>query len=170
MSIPITKIAQDKSSYVHFHLVYIAPTPVLPRFHRTHNRMLCRMKMFRRVSMKRGVAAPHMPALQAHSQMHPVTVNLETLLASLRRWFHLPDLVHMSTLHRSHLPSSMIVSRTVRTQTTPVTAIRGRPLANSTLSGQSPNSSEIPYSFSFRYSVVFPIPSSFAAISLSPFN
>ena len=29
---------------------------------------------------------------------------------------------------------------------------------------------EIPYSFSFRYSVVFPIPSNFAAISLSPFN
>ncbi len=30
--------------------------------------------------------------------------------------------------------------------------------------------SPIPYSFSFRYSVVFPIPSSLAAISLSPFN
>jgi hypothetical protein len=92
-------------------LIHITPAPILARLYRTHNRVLGRMKMFGRMFVYRRVATAHMAALQAHPQMHPIAVDLQTLLAALRRRLHLPDLVHMCTLHSGHLPSSTILSR-----------------------------------------------------------
>jgi hypothetical protein len=103
--VPIAKLVKTGSHNVDFHLIHIAPTPILTRLYRTHNRVLCCMKMFGRMFVQRRVTTAHMAAEQAHPQMHPLTVNLQTLLAPLRRRLHLPNLVHMSTLHSSHLPS-----------------------------------------------------------------
>src|ERR1700733_11905567 len=40
-----------------------------------------------------------MAALQTHPQMHPGATDLQTILATLRRWLHLPNLVHVPTFH-----------------------------------------------------------------------
>ncbi len=90
---------------VYLDLIDIAPAPILPRLHRPHNRVLRRMKVLRRMFIRRGVAAPHMPALHAHPQMHPPPANLQTILTTLRRRLHLMNVVKMSTFHSQHLPS-----------------------------------------------------------------
>src|SRR5205807_7373447 len=59
------------------------------------------MKVFRCMFVRRRVAAPHMPALHAHPQMHPPTTNLQTILTTLRRRLHLMNMVQMNTLHRN---------------------------------------------------------------------
>ena len=122
LPVPLAKKLRTRSHHVDFHLIHIAPAPTLARLYRTHNRVLSRMKMLCRVPMKRRVAAPHMPTLQAHPQMHPVTVNLQTILATLRRRLHLPYLVHVSTLHSDHLPSPLILTFTARRRT-PINAV-----------------------------------------------
>src|ERR1700733_7379757 len=40
-----------------------------------------------------------MAALQTHPQMHPGATDLQTIFATLRRWLHLPNLVHVRTFH-----------------------------------------------------------------------
>ena len=46
--------------------------------------MAGRVKMFRRVTIRRGVAAAHMSAGQAEPQVHPWRTHLQTLLATNR--------------------------------------------------------------------------------------
>jgi hypothetical protein len=107
---PNRALTRNKSHDVDFHLVHITPAPVLARLDRPHDRVPGCMKMPGRMSMRRGVAAPYMPAGQAHSKMHPVAMNLQTLLAPSRQWLHLVNLIHVSTFHEQHLPSPSILS------------------------------------------------------------
>src|SRR5262249_11391439 len=78
---------------IKLHLVHKAPAPLLPWLHRPHNRMLRPMKVLRRMFVRRRIAAAHMPADHAHSQMHPPPTNLQAVLASLRRRRHILDLI-----------------------------------------------------------------------------
>jgi hypothetical protein len=52
-------------------LVYVAPMPVFHRIQRFNDRVVGSLKMFGGVLVLRGVAAPDVPAGQAHSQMNP---------------------------------------------------------------------------------------------------
>jgi hypothetical protein len=49
--------------------------------------------MFRCVLILRRIAAPHVPAKKALSQMHPSVAHLETFLASIRAGFYRLDLI-----------------------------------------------------------------------------
>jgi hypothetical protein len=69
------------------------------------------MKVLGGVFMLRRIAAPDMPALQAHPQMNPGASYLQALLATLRRRFDLLNLIQMRTFHVGHLPSPPILSR-----------------------------------------------------------
>jgi len=148
------------------------------------------MKMLRRVLVRRRVTAPHMPALHTHPQMDPRAANLQTILATPSRRLHLMYLVQMGTFHGStflrpdSIPSvtkpagratsgSSVMGFRIGKRNRKSIPVPNRQLAFhlvDQLAGESPRPSVIPYSFSFLYSVVFPIPSSFAAINLSPFS
>ena len=64
-------------------LIDITPPPVLAALGRLNQRMSGRMKMRPRMTARRRVAAAHMPALQAHAQMHPRVADFEALLVPL---------------------------------------------------------------------------------------
>ena len=98
------KLASGRPRHVQLHLIDVTPAPALPRLDRPHNRVLDLMEMLRRMLVRRRVAAPHMPALHAHPQMHPRTADLQTLLTPVGRRLHLPDLVQMGTFHASTFP------------------------------------------------------------------
>lgn len=67
--------------------VRVAPDPVLAAFERHDQRVLRRGEVLRRVPVTGRVAAAHMPALQALSQVDPRVAQLETLFTTfdLRR-------------------------------------------------------------------------------------
>jgi hypothetical protein len=59
------------------------------------------MKMLRGVFVLGTVAATHVPALQAQSQMHPGVAHFQTLFAALWRFrLHRPYLIEMRTFLR----------------------------------------------------------------------
>jgi hypothetical protein len=68
------------------------------------------MKMFRRMLVRRRVAAPRMPALHTHTQMDPRTTDLQTILTTLRRRLHLMYMVQMGTFHSSTSPRLILSS------------------------------------------------------------
>jgi hypothetical protein len=59
-------------SEIKHHLVDIAPSPILTRLKRLHNRMLGPVKVLGRVLILRRVAATDVTARHAHPQMDPV--------------------------------------------------------------------------------------------------
>src|SRR5690242_13274049 len=62
-----------------------APPPVLARLEGADDRMVALVEVRGGVPPRRGVAAPHMPARQAQSQVHPAAALRQALLAPLRR-------------------------------------------------------------------------------------
>src|SRR5260370_12907207 len=98
------KLASGRLRHVQLHLIDVTPAPALPRLDRPHNRVLDLMEMLRRMLVRRRVAAPHMPALHTHPQMHPGAADLQTILTALRRRLHLADLVQMGTFHSNTFP------------------------------------------------------------------
>src|SRR5437899_1452176 len=74
--------SQPSTAEVHHHLVDEAPAPVLSRFERSHDRMLCRPKMLRRMLVFRIVAAADVAARSAEAEMHPCVAQGEALLAA----------------------------------------------------------------------------------------
>ena len=53
--------------------------------------MPSRMEVFRRMFSDRGVATADVTTLQAHAQVNPGHAKLQTLFASSRVRFHIPD-------------------------------------------------------------------------------
>ena len=64
--------------------------------------MAGRAKMFRGVLVLGGVAAPDVPAGQAHPQMDPALLHLQTLLAAGGGRFDIADLVEMGAVYLGH--------------------------------------------------------------------
>src|SRR4051794_23134120 len=65
-------------------LVDVAPAPVLVRLERLDDGVADQTRMLPGVPVRRGVAAPDVPAGQAQPQVHPRGPHLQALLAALR--------------------------------------------------------------------------------------
>ena len=63
--------------------MFVAPHPVLARFQRLYNRMLRSVKMLGGMFVLRGIAATHVAAFKAKSQMDPGVAHFQTLFAAL---------------------------------------------------------------------------------------
>jgi hypothetical protein len=70
-----------KEENLHFDLIDVTPAPILARFDRLHNGMFGPVKMFGRMFVLRRIAASHMAALQAHSQVNPSVTHLQAFFA-----------------------------------------------------------------------------------------
>src|SRR5215208_927567 len=66
-------------------LVDVAPDPVLARLRRPRDRVPVVARVPARVPVRRGVAAPDLPAARAHPQVHPAAADREALLAAVDR-------------------------------------------------------------------------------------
>ena len=66
-------------------LVRITPRPVLARLERRHDRVISFVKMFCRVLVPRGIAAPDVTALKTDAQVHPLVIVLHALFAAACR-------------------------------------------------------------------------------------
>lgn len=64
--------------------------------------MLRVMKVLGRVLVPGGIAAPHMPAFQAHPQMDPGIAHLQAFLATLAAGSHVANLFKVSARRRWH--------------------------------------------------------------------
>ena len=65
--------------------------------------MLGLMKVLRRMLVRRAVATTDVPALEAQSKRNPPAMNLEALLASVRRFrLNVTNLIEMLTTLSSH--------------------------------------------------------------------
>ena len=64
--------------------------------------MAGRAKMFRGVLVLGGVAAPDVPASQAHPQMNPAVLHLQTFLAACGARFDIADLIEMGARYLGH--------------------------------------------------------------------
>ena len=82
--------------------VYIAPTPGLTWFQRLHDGMLCLVKMLGGMLVFRGIAAAHVAALQAKTQVHPSVSHFQAFLAALRAGSHFSNLIQVLAI--SHVP------------------------------------------------------------------
>ena len=80
----------------------ITPSPVFPWLNRADDGMAGRAKMFRGVLVLGGVAAPDVPASQAHPQMDPAVLHLQALLAACSARFDIADLVEMGARGCGH--------------------------------------------------------------------
>jgi hypothetical protein len=80
--------------------------------------------------VRRRVAAPHMPTLHAHPQMHPCPTDLQTVLTAVSRRLHLPNLVQMGTFHGSTFPllDSILTSADPATKTASQSRWGGTPV------------------------------------------
>ena len=74
--------AEPDSTQEHF--VDVTPCPIFARLKRSDDRMAGGVKMFRRVTVWRGIAAAHVSARQAESQVDPGRTHLQTFLATIR--------------------------------------------------------------------------------------
>jgi hypothetical protein len=84
---------------IELEVIDVAPPPVLTRFDRLHDGMPARMEMLRRMFVLRRIAATHMAAYHAQTQVNPGVVHFQTLLAAVRMRLHILDLVDMRTGH-----------------------------------------------------------------------
>jgi hypothetical protein len=91
----------DLSGKVEFELIHEAPAPIFARLNGTHDGVLGIVEMFGGVFVLRGIAAAHVPARQAQSQVNPVIPHFQAFLAAFRVRLHIVDLVHMSTFVHS---------------------------------------------------------------------
>jgi hypothetical protein len=81
---------------VQLDLIDVAPPPRLAGLERLHDRVLRAMKVFCRMLVFRRIAATHMPALQAQSQMYPRVTHLQAFFAPVGcAWRHVPNFIHM---------------------------------------------------------------------------
>ena len=94
------------SSEIKFYLIDIAPAPILSWFVRFNDRMLGRMKMLGRMFVLRRIAATHMPAGHAQSQVDPNITHLQTLFAAAGMRLHILNLVGMFTVFHVWLSST----------------------------------------------------------------
>ena len=82
---------------VEFHLIYIAPAPVLSRFEGPHDRMVRSVKMHRGVLVLRAVTASHMAAFQAQTKVNPAIAGFQAFFTAPGMRGDRANLVQMST-------------------------------------------------------------------------
>jgi hypothetical protein len=77
-----TGVAVQKDENLYFDLIDVTPAPILARFDRLHDGMFGPVKMLRGVFVFRRIAASHMAAFQAHSEVNPGVTHLQAFFAS----------------------------------------------------------------------------------------
>ena len=80
-----------------FNLIYVTPHPTLSRLYRLYDRVLGGVKMLGRMLVFRGIAASHMTAFAAKTQMHPGIARFQAFLTTVRVWSNVPYMVQMRT-------------------------------------------------------------------------
>jgi len=85
-------------------LVNITPAPVLSRFQRLDNGMLCGVKVLGRVLVLGLVTTADMPTDEAHSQMDPAVARFQTFFTTFGIWFDGLNLVKVRTLRHAIPP------------------------------------------------------------------
>jgi len=76
------RLRPPSSIEFHHDLVNVTPAPALSRLERTHDRVLARAEMSRRMLVLRVVATAHVPACPAQPKMYPGVSHGEALLAA----------------------------------------------------------------------------------------
>lgn len=77
------------------HLVDIAPAPVFSWLGRSHDRVLRRVKMFRRVLVLRGIAAADVTAGQTEAQVNPLVAAFQAFFTSFGMRFYVSNLARV---------------------------------------------------------------------------
>src|SRR5262249_1726445 len=75
--------ARRKLGALEVHLVDVAPAPVLASLQRLDDGVLRLVEVLRRVPVRARVAAAHVTAAEAQSQVHPASAHLQAVLAAL---------------------------------------------------------------------------------------
>src|SRR5271157_1403620 len=75
--------------------VHVTPDPALAGLDGAHQRMLRAMKVFGGVLVLRGIAAAHIAAFKAQSQMHPGVAELDAIFADVHLGVLDFDLIEM---------------------------------------------------------------------------
>jgi hypothetical protein len=86
----------------HEHVVYITPAPILAWLERLDDWVLRLVKMFGCMLVLRRVAAAHVPALQAKTQVHPPVARFQALLATFPARLHFVNLIQMCAAIACH--------------------------------------------------------------------
>src|SRR5208282_4277245 len=90
-----------ESSEIQLDFIDIAPAPAFAGFDGLHDRVLRGVEVLRRMLVLRGVAAAHIAAGQAESQMNPSVAQFEAFGASGALRLHVSNLAHMGAFfHR----------------------------------------------------------------------
>src|SRR5271169_1997899 len=77
--------------------VHVAPAPVLTRLDRLDDGVFGAMKMLGGMLVLGGIAAPDVPANEAHPQMNPLVPHLQTFFAAVCAWIYFLDLFDVRT-------------------------------------------------------------------------
>jgi hypothetical protein len=75
--------------------VEVTPPPILTRLIRLDERVRCCVKVTSGVAVRRGIAAPHMPAAHADAKVHPPTSHPQAVFTSLAARHDVTDLIEM---------------------------------------------------------------------------
>jgi hypothetical protein len=89
---PVLKNAVP-AGLTHEHVVHITPAPILAWLERLDNWVLRLVKMFGCMLVLRRIAAAHVPALEAKTQVHPAVTHFQTLLAAFAARLHFVNLI-----------------------------------------------------------------------------
>lgn len=88
------------SAEIQFHFVDVAPTPGFAGLEGFHDRVMGRVKMFRRMFVLRRVATADMTAFETQPEMHPAIAHLQALFAPVGcAWSNVPYLIKVCTGH-----------------------------------------------------------------------
>jgi hypothetical protein len=82
-----------QSAEIKFHLVHVAPAPVLSRLEGTDDGVTCGVIMFRRMFVLRRVAASNFAADHAKAKMHPDIAHLQAFFTSTSVRFDILNLI-----------------------------------------------------------------------------
>jgi hypothetical protein len=92
---------------VKFHLIDVAPTPILAGFDGPHDRVVDGVKMFCCVLIFGRIAATDVATRHAQSQMNPGVAHLQALLASVRVRLHVSNLIGVRAMLHLSPPLSL---------------------------------------------------------------
>jgi len=86
------------SGEIKFDLIDIAPTPAFAGLNRLHDRMIHGVEVLCRMLVLRRIAAAHMAAYHALSQVNPSVPHFDALDTRARGWFHMLNLTQVGAL------------------------------------------------------------------------
>src|SRR5208282_4036249 len=92
---PPNHLAQKVGTALDFHVVDVAPSPVLSRLERLHDRVVDGTEVLRRVFVFRTVAASDVPTGETQPEMHPFITSFQAFLASVCARRHFSDFIQV---------------------------------------------------------------------------